>query len=235
MPKPEKDSVETIKPDDPRNEWPGTAKALAMTGLSQRTLENMVRTGAVHYVYDEAKNRKFNPDSLAEVAGVVSEKATENELTTAIVAESRKTIKDLSEANAKLLRLATSPAFRAMRILKNENAALRARCSELETKHLQNIEAFEAALNESHKRELERVQAEAREKRYDAGFNKLLEQVPSIVEQVTFKRTIDSLLTTLTPDQQGLLFEMLTDQQKALLMRIMKQRGSAETPKESKT
>lgn len=228
MPKNTKDDIRTVSEDAPEYSWPTTAKACELAGISPRQLENLVRTGRVHYVYDRSKDRHFDPESLANAAGVVlNTEEIKADLMASVLSESRRSIKDLSESNAKLLRLATGPAFRVIRALRQENTALRAEAEAIRTKYLSAIDSFEKALDNSHQRELERVKAESREKRLDTGWERLMEQVPSIIEQLTFKKGISGFLSSLTADQMMLLKDMLTTEQLSFVMRLMGQKGSS--------
>lgn len=238
MPGPSKDSIETISVNDARMNWPQSVKALHMTGVSKRTLENMVRSGQVRYVYDPSGNRLFDPESLQEAAGIVNDSDIDADLSKVVIEQARRSIKDLTEANQKMMSLMITSQAKVTNVLRRENRALRGRCRELEKRELENIEAFEAALTASHERELARTQAEAREKRLDNALNKALEQVPAIIEQLSFKRAIVGFTDSLTAEQQGLLFEMLTPKQLETLGKIMSQKDSsnkARSPSGSQT
>lgn len=231
-----KEDIDTVEEDDPRYQWPGNAKAMAITGLSKRTLENRVRDGSLKYVYDTSGNRHFDPESLNEIAGIVevSDKALDVDLATSVMGDLRKALSDMTKANSSLLQLATAPAFTASRMIQKENKALRKRCRQLESDRVKAIEAFEQALTEAHERELARKTAEAHQDRLNKGFDALLGQLPNLVNQLSFKKSINKLFGTLTDEQKGLLFEMLTAEQLAELGRVMGQGDSdKDNPKRS--
>lgn len=221
-----KADVETVGDDDPRAQWPKTAKACQLSGLTKRTLENKVRAGEARYVYDSSSERHFDPEWLDEIAGNVTDKAIEADLTASLVTELRRALSDTLKANKDLLTLATVPAFKAGKLVRAENKALRKRCRELEEARVKAIEAFEAALTESHERELARMAAQSHQSRLDKGFDALIGQLPNLVNQLSFKKSIGKLLDSLTGEQKGLLFEMLTAEQLAELSRIMGQKDS---------
>jgi hypothetical protein len=226
MGNPAKDDKPRVSDDDPRAQWPKTAKACTITGMSKRTLENRVRDGSLDYVYDSSGERHFDPESLDAIAGQVTESAVEADLTASLTTELRRALSDTLKANKDLLTLATVPAFKAAKLVRSENKALRKRCRQLETDRVKAIEAFEAALTESHNRELARKQADAHEARLDKGFDALLGQLPNIVNQLSFKKSLGKLFGSLTDDQKGLLFDMLTAEQLAEITRIMGQKDS---------
>ncbi len=221
-----KDDVETIGDEDPRFRWPRTNEAAKMAGITKRTLEYMVRKGEVQYVYDSSGERHFDPSGLKENAGTILADDVELDLTKATWDLVRRTNSDLVKANGDLLRLATDPAFKLIDALTKELEAVRGRYDALQAKYMASIEAFESALTTSHERELSRVQAAAQEGRKDMGFKMALDQLPNLIAQMTFKKSIDGLFESLTPDQTSVLFELLTDKQKAVVMTIMKQRSS---------
>ena len=228
MGNPAKEDVETIEDDDPRSQWPKSAKACSITGLTKRTLENKVRSGEAKYVYDSSGDRHFDPEWLDSLNGTVTEKAIEADMTQAVMSDLRKALADMTKANAALLNLATVPAFKAGKLVRAENRALRKRCRQLEEDRVKAIEAFEAALTESHERELARMAATSHQSRLDKGFNALLDQLPNMVNQLSFKKTINDLLGSLSGEQKSVLFELLTPEQLQKLGRIMKQGDSDE-------
>ena len=226
MGNPAKEDKPKVSDDDPRAQWPKTGKACTLTGMSKRTLENRVRDGSLDYVYDSSGERHFDPESLDAIAGQVTEAGVEADLTASLTTELRRALSDTLKANKDLLTLATVPAFKASALLRKENRALRKRCRQLETDRVKAIEAFEAALTESHNRALAAKQAESHEKRLDKGFDALLGQLPTIVNQLSFKKSIGKLFESMTADQKGLLFEMLTPDQLKEITRIMGQKDS---------
>jgi hypothetical protein len=224
-----KEGVDTVDTDDPRYRWPQTLEAAKMAGVSKRTLENLVRSGKVGYVYDDSGERHFDPEGLRLHAGVVSDADVELDLTKATWELVRRTNSDLVKANSDLLKLATEPSFKLIAALQAELEAVRNRYDALQAKYIASIDAFEAALTTAHERELAREQARAQDARKDMGFKMALDQLPNLVAQLTFKKSIDGLFESLTPEQTAVLFDLLTEKQKAVVMTIMKQR--AEGPK----
>lgn len=222
-----KDEVDSVDEDDPRYQWPKTSKAATMGGMSKRTLENMVRKGEARYVYDASGERHFDPEWLQEQSGTVSDKELDNDLTKETFELLARSNKDLQKFSSELLKLVPSAQYRTNRLLRIENKALRAHNEKLQAKYLQAIEAFESALTLSHERELQRMQAQANEERKSKGFDTLMGQVPNLIAQISFKQAIDKFMGSFTPDQYEVLFELMTEEQKALFGTIMKQRTVA--------
>lgn len=221
-----KDDIDTVGDEDPRSKWPKTAEAAKMAGVSKRTLENMVRSGSVDYVYDESGERHFNPSSLRENAGVISDADVEVEISKLTFDAMRRTNTDLVKANGDLLRLATEPHFKLVDSLQKELENMRTRYETLQGKYLSAIEAFESALTTKHERDLAIAEAKAKEARLDAGFNMAIGQLPNLIAQLTFKSSIDKLFKSFTPEQTSVLFDLLTPEQKAVVMNLMKQPSS---------
>jgi len=223
-----KAEVETVEDDDPRAQWPKNGKAQTIANLTKRSLENKVRSGEAKYVYDSSGERHFDPEWLNDVAGVVTETDIEADLTKSIFSDLRRALSDMTKSNKDLLSLATVPAFKASRVVRQENRALRKRCRQLEQDRIKSIEAFEAALTATHDRELAREQQRAQEARKDKGFDALIEQLPNLLSQMTGKKKISGLLESLTDEQKAVLFELLTPAQLKVVSSIMTQAGSDE-------
>jgi len=216
----------TVEDDDPRYQWPKTAKACAIAGISKRTLENEVRRDAIEYVYDSSGERHFDPEKLAEFAGTVSEASVEADKEVSVTEQLRRALADMVKSNKELLTLATGPAFKAIRLVKSENKALRKRCRQLEIDRIKGIEAFEQAMTSTHDRELAREQARAADARKDRGFDALLEQLPNLVTQMTGKKKVSGLLESLSDEQKSVLFELLTPAQMKIVASLMQQADS---------
>ena len=221
-----KDDIDRVDDDDPRAQWPRSAKACDIAGITKRTLENRVRDGTLKYVYDSSGERRFDPECLNEVAGIVSDKEIDANIAMSVMTDLRRALGDMVKANKDLLTLATVPAFKAGKLIRAENRALRKRCRELEEARVAAIEAFEAALTEAHEREMARAAAEAHQQRLNKGFDTLMNQIPNLMSQLSFKKSIDKLFAGMTSEQKELLFEMLTPEQLAEIGRIMGQRDS---------
>lgn len=223
-----KGDVESIDEDDPRYQWPKSSKAATMAGISKRTLENMVRKGEAKYVYDQGGERHFDPAWLTEQSGTISDKELDNDLTKETFELLARSNKDLQRFSSELLKLVPSAQYRTNRLLRIENKTLRAHNEKLQGKYLQAIEAFESALTLSHERELQRMQAQANEDRKSKGFDTLMGQVPNLIAQISFKQAIDKFMGSFSPDQYSVLFELMTDEQKALFASIMGQKNAAD-------
>lgn len=228
MANPAKAEIETVTEDDPRSQWPKNGKACTMANLTKRSLENKVRDGSAKYVYDESGQRLFDPEWLNEVAGVVTETDIEADLTKSVTEQLRRALGDMVKSNRDLLTLATVPAFKAAKVVRAENRALRKRCRQLELDRIKSIEAFEAAMTATHDRELAREVARSQEARKDKGFDALIGQLPNLVTQLSGKKSVTSLFESLTVEQKVVLFELLTPAQKAIVARLMKQADSDE-------
>lgn len=222
-----KEDIENIDEDDPRNQWPKTSKAATMGGMTKRTLENLVRNNQAKYVYDTSGERHFDPAWLQEQSGTVSDKELDNDLTKETFELLARSNKDLQRFSSELLKLVPSSQYRTNRVLRLENKSLRQRYDALHAKYMASIEAFENALTVSHERELARMQAQANEDRKSKGFDTLLAQVPHLVAQISFKQAIDKFMGSFSADQYAVLFELMTDEQKAMFAGIMKQREVA--------
>lgn len=223
-----KGDIETIVDDDERMAWPNTAQVCTRFDVSRPALENLVRRGQVEYVYDEKKERHFDPESVKEAVGIVTltEAEIQGDLTKSTFELLAKTNKDLSKANSELLKLATEPAYRVIDSLQKENQDLRAECGALRQKYIDGLEAFEGALNESHARELARASAMANEARKDKGFDTLLGQVPNLLSQLTMKKAAVGLFSSLSDAQKAVLFELLSPDQLQVVLKMMGQTQS---------
>ncbi len=218
-----KSSIETVGEDDPRAQWPSNSKAQVLANLTKRGLENRVRDGSAVYVYGPSGERHFDPEWLAEVSGTVTDASIEADKEVSITEQLRRALSDMVKSNKELLTLATMPAFKAIRLVKSENKALRKRCRELESARIKSIETFEAAMTATHDRELQREQQRAADARKDKGFDALLDQLPNLVSQMTGKKKVSGLLESLSDEQKAVLFELLTPAQMKIVATLMSQ------------
>jgi hypothetical protein len=223
-----KEEIETVGDDDPRAQWPKNAKACTMANLTKRSLENKVRDKSAKYVYDSSGERHFDPEWLQEVSGVVTETDIEADVTKHVIEQLRRALSDTVKSNKDLLTLATVPAFKAARVVRQENRALRKRCRQLELDRIKSIEAFEAAMTATHDRELAREVARSQEARKDKGFDALIGQLPNLVSQMSGKKKVSGLLESLTTEQKAVLFELLTPAQLKIVTTLMTQADSDE-------
>jgi hypothetical protein len=226
-----KKDIVTVDDDDPRSQWPKNAKAQVIANLSKRSLENKVRDGTAVYVYDSSGERHFDPEWLNEVSGTVSDADIEADLTKSVTEQLRRALSDMVKSNKDLLTLATGPAFKAARVVRQENRALRKRCRQLETDRIKSIEAFEAAMTATHDRELARETQRAQEARKDKGFDALMGQLPNLVSQMSGKKKVMGLLDSLSDEQKIVLAQLLSPKQMQVLASLMQQANS-DTPRD---
>lgn len=216
-----KEDVERIDEDDPRYLWPTTSQAVNKLGVHKRTLENMVRRGEIRYVYDTKGDRHFNPEDLSVAADKpVTDKVVEAEVETSTIGALESLVKTLLKANEGLLKLATDPAKAFTDIIVNALEKQQLAYERLQAKYIAGIEAFEAALNNQAERELEKQKQTSQDERMNKALDKGLEQLPAIVAGLANRKAVSGFLNTLTDEQKGYLFDMLTPAQLELLGKL---------------
>lgn len=223
-----KEGIDTVGSDDERYKWPRSVEAAKMAGVSKRTLENLVRNGQVSYVYDESGERHFDPSTLRENAGTVSDADVELDLTKSTYELLARANKDLQRFVDNLLKHDTERGEKVTLSLQRQIDQLSARYETLQERYIKSLDAFEAALTTAHERELARLEAQGKETRKGQAFDLAMSQLPTVLAQFARGKTngvstsIDTLLASLTAEQKALLFEMMTDEQKTILATIMK-------------
>ncbi len=99
------------------------------------------------------------------------------------------------------------PAKVLLSTLAEENQRLRARCAELENKHLEMLAVYEKAQQDEHARKLAELDAIARQRRLDEAFQTLQSYGPLVATMVGAHFLGDSA----APLQEGALREMLAE------------------------
>lgn len=179
--------------------WPSTHMASQQTGIGKATLIRMAQGKQVEAVMVDGVWR-FNPDDLAAAAEQSEEDAAR-----------QRVHKLLEQAQAHiqvLTRQMTEPVDRMMKLLLQENAALRERINTLEQRHLDMLDAYEKSVSLEHERALERELETRKAKRIDESLEQFWNYVPRFGSQLIGRRKVQSVIDELTDEQLEILVQM---------------------------
>jgi hypothetical protein len=172
----------------------------------------MVAAGELHPVFVQGVKR-FEPEEL-ESCNSEADGDTKPLLDT--LNESLRIAQDHAKS---LLGSVTAPAKALLDMYMSECQRLRERCSQLEDKHLAQVQAYERLLSEANERELAAATQRAAQERAAQATKLFFEMAPELLNQLMSGSKVNRLISGLTNDQIEVLrrSDLLSEEQLATI------------------
>jgi DNA-binding transcriptional MerR regulator len=219
--------TQEASPDDPLT-WPGRRQAAQMLGIMPGMLDRLVRKGRVRYV-EVGGLRRYCPQDLDTLTDVEERNSADE-----VVASTTAALRAANAHAESMIRLLVEPSERVLAMLSEENKALRARCAQLEDRHVAMLEAHEKAVSAEHERKLVANAVLREQDRADQAAKVVLERGPLLIEQFMMGAYTQKFLGSITPNQLDALSSaehFLTDEQKVWIDKIRDRIAAKEAAK----
>jgi hypothetical protein len=188
--------------------WPTRHQAATRLGVHVRTIDRMVASGELHPVFVQGVKR-FEPGELESCN-------SEADADTAPILQTLNDSLRIAQDHAKsLLGSVTAPSKALLEMYMSECQRLRERCSQLEDKHLQQVQAYERLLSEANERELAAATQRAAAARADQATKLFFDMAPELLNQILAGSKVSRLVSGLTNDQMAVLrqADLLSEEQ----------------------
>ncbi len=245
---------------DAWKDWPKASAVADELEISVRQLKRHVERNEVPRYQAPDGTYRYKPEEVAMFKAFLEGEETEAEVVTSkkggadqhVAVELVKVFRELLQQelgnNRELMKLVLNPNNALLSMLKDENAALRQRCSTLEDKHTDLVMAREEMLSQVHERGLATKTVEAQEKRKTQAFGMLMQSMPTLAKQMGIDpsklaqglsnedqgkvNAAVELLTSIDPEMLEALGAsgMLNDEQMILLRKIVPEEKTTEEP-----